>query len=140
MAEKKFAGFTPSERRKYIRIVETCEISFINSKGETGEGELLDLSLRGLRFISEFYLNSGEKVRIVFILSNGISLDLSGIIRHRQGKPHKWVYGMEFSIRDYRDLKEHIKLNGYIVKMKAEQDRFMKEQFLKKSPWTGKHK
>lgn len=119
------------ERRRFIRVLEKCLISFISLKGASGEGELIDLSLRGMSFVSESQLGVREKMRVVFILANGISLDLSGVICHRQGKKNKWIYGMEFSIRDYRDLKEHLKLKSYIAHAHAEQDRLLRKEILK---------
>lgn len=134
MSERKnpSAYLSPVERRRFIRIIESCPLTFMISHGESGEGELLDLSLRGMRFQSDAVLSHGEKIRTVFILSNGISLDLSGIVRHRQGKVRKWIYGVEFSIHDYRDLKEHMKLNSYIIRARAEQDRIVKKELLKR--------
>lgn len=124
--------FSPIERRRFIRIVEGSPLTFVTSKGISGEGELIDISLRGMRFQSESILPAGEKIRSVFILTNGISLDLTGIIRHKVGKHKKSIYGVEFSIHDYQDLKEHLKLNGYIVRVRAEQDRLLKKELLKK--------
>ncbi len=120
------------ERRRFIRVLERCSISFISLKGMSGEGELVDLALRGMSLVTDVRLDVGEKIRAVFILSNGISLDLNGIIRHRQGQKGKWIYGIEFSIRDYRDLKEHLKLKNYIVHSRAKQDRFLKKEVLKR--------
>ena len=125
-----FNNRSSMERRRFIRIVEGRPITFVSNKGSSGEGELLDLSLRGMRFISDAPISVGEKVRTVFLLSNGISLDLSGLIRHRQGKPRKWIYGMEFSIQDHADLKEHIKLNNYIIRARAQQDKILQRELL----------
>lgn len=129
MAEKKPL---PIERRKYFRIVESCLMTFITGKGLAGEGEVVDISVRGMAFLSETALTVGEKLRTVFILSNGISLDLKGIVRHRRGRTHRAAYGLEFSIRDHRDLKEHMKINDFIAKARAEQDRLLKDKLLKK--------
>ncbi len=120
------------EKRRFIRIVEGSPLTFVAAKGLSGEGELLDISLRGMRFVSESMLTTGEKIRTVFILTNGISLDLTGVVRHVQGKGRKHLYGVEFSIHDQRDLKEHIKLNDYIVRARAEQDRILQKELLKK--------
>ena len=134
MTEKKdfTSSFSSLERRKFIRIIQGCPLTFVVAKGGSGEGELLDISLRGMRFTTEKSLSRGEKIRSVFILENGISLDLSGVIQHKQGKTPKWIYGVEFSIHDYRDLKEHIKLNDYIIRMRAEQDRILRRELLKR--------
>lgn len=125
-------GFSPLERRKFIRVMEGSPLTFVTSRGKSGEGELMDISLRGMRFVSEQNLTVGEKIRTVFILTNGISLDLSGVVRHRQGKAQRWIYGVEFSIQDYKDLKEHIKLNDYIIRTRAEQDRILRREILKR--------
>jgi len=128
--KKNFPGsnIPPVERRRFIRIIEMCPLMFITPKGANGEGELVDLSLRGIRFTSGEILLVGERVRTVFILSNGISLDLTGLVRHKKGGARKWIYGLEFSIRDHRDLKEHIKLNNYILRVHAEQDNLLREK------------
>ena len=123
----------PIERRKFIRIVEGCAVTFAARDEAKGEGTLFDLSLRGLRFLSATPLLNGEKIRVAFTLSNGISMDLAGVIRHtHQRKMKKWIYGIEFFIREYRDLKEHIKLNGYILRARAEQDQMLQEEVLKR--------
>ena len=118
------------ERRRFIRVVEGRPLTFVSTKGSNGEGELLNISLRGMRFISETQLQTGEKIRTLFLLGNGIALDLNGMIRHRKGKPRKWIYGTEFSISDYHDLKEHMKLNQYIISARARQDRLLQTELL----------
>lgn len=120
------------ERRRFIRVIEGCPLTFVSSKAKSGEGELMDISLRGMRFVTDTLLAIGEKIRFVFILSSGISLDLTGIVRHRQGKTRKFIYGVEFSIHDYRDLKEHLKLNDFILHTRAEQDRILQRELLKR--------
>jgi hypothetical protein len=120
------------ERRKFVRVLEKCSVSFVSVKGSTGEGELIDVALRGMSFLSENHLSKGEKIRVIFMLGNGISLDLSGIVRHANPAKGKTIYGMEFSIRDYRDLKEHLKLKSYIAHVHVKQDQFLKKEVLKK--------
>ena len=135
MSEKKGHKSSRStmERRRFIRVIEGCPMTFVASDGVTGEGELFDISLRGLRFLSGLTLLNGEKIRAIFILSNGISLDLAGVIRHsHHRRKKKWIYGVEFFIRDYRDLKEHLKLNDYIMRARAEQDRMLARRLLKR--------
>ena len=48
------------------------------------------------------------------------------------GRAKKMIYGVEFFIQDYRDLKEHLKLNDYIMRIRAEQDRLLREKLLKR--------
>ena len=60
MSQGSFSSF---ERRRFIRIVESCPLTFVTPKGESGEGNLLDLSLRGMRFSSDSLLSVDEKIR-----------------------------------------------------------------------------
>lgn len=134
MSEKRISrtdSISSLERRRFIRILERCPLTFVSKKGN-GEGELIDLSLRGMRFVSDSDLAVGGKIRSIFTLSNGISLDLTGIIRHRQGKTRKWIYGVTFSIQDYCDLKEHLKLNDYILQARVKQDCILQKELLRR--------
>jgi len=104
---------------------------FVSSKGEKGEGVVIDLSLRGVRFLSGSVLHTGDKIRTAFQPGKEITLDLAGIIRHTHRKSAKrWIYGVEFFIQDYRDLKEHLKLNSYIIRARAEQDHLLQKKLM----------
>ena len=121
------------ERRRFIRIIEGSPVSFLTSDGVRGEGKLVDLSLRGMRFNSRTEIPDACRVRSIFLLENGLSMDLAGVVRHAsRASARRWVYGVEFFIQDYRDLKEHLKLNDYIMRIRAEQDRLLREKLLKR--------
>ena len=95
----------------------------------------MDLSLRGLRFTSQATLENGQKIQANFSLGDAIRMNLAAVIRHgRRWKENEWIYGMEFFIRDFQDLKEHLKLNRFIAKTRAKQDLVLRRQLSKEKP------
>lgn len=120
------------ERRKYIRVAAHSPFSFTRERKVPGTGQVLDLSLRGLRFASEVALEKGEKIQARFELSKAIRLDLAAVVRHgHRWKAGAFIYGIEFFIRGFQDLKEHIRLNEYILEARSNQDRIVHAQISK---------
>ncbi len=123
------------ERRRYIRVVETSSVTFTHGKNVSGQGRLMDLSLRGLRFTSKALLKSGQKIQASFDLGRSIQMDLAAVVRHgHKWKDEEWIYGIEFFIRDFKDLKEHLKLHEFIAEARARQDEMLRRQISKEKP------
>jgi len=103
------------ERRRFIRIFVDSPISFISSQGVLGVGELVTLSVRGLSFIAQDSISSGSQVRVSFSVGKDMTFELGAKVLHQTGKGSWRYYGIVFSDIDYRDLKEHDRLNEFIL-------------------------
>ena len=120
------------ERRKYVRILESGPVGITREGKPQGYGELLDLSVRGIRMTTLLALKRGEKVRMSFRLGEGIEMKLAAVIRHSyRWKAESKIYGLEFFIRDFSDLREHVKLNRFILEERGRQDKLLRDRFHK---------
>ncbi len=119
------------ERRRYIRVMESGPVLISRLGKESGEGQILDLSLRGLRMVSEQPFRRGEKLEMSFKLKPDLDMSLVAVIRHSYPWKGETIYGLEFFIRDLSDLREHMKLNAFIMTERARQDKMLRQQIQK---------
>ena len=95
----------------------------------------MDLSVRGLRFVSASALKKGQKIQAIFNLGEEIRMDLAAVVRHgHKWREREWIYGIEFFIRDFKDLREHLKLEHFIAQTRARQDQILREHLEKEKP------
>ncbi len=119
------------ERRKYIRVMESAPIEVVRSGKAAAKGDLLDLSLRGLRMVSGAAFKRGDKLQMSFKLSPDLDMNLVAVVRHNYPWKGQTIYGLEFFIRDLTDLREHIKLNKFIMQERVRQDKLLRQQIQK---------
>lgn len=122
----------PHERRRFIRVLVDSPMTFALPKGVLGVGEMITLSLGGLSFLAQEAIAAGSPIRMSFSVGKNMTFELGGQVRHASGKGSWRYYGVKFSVPDHRELKEHEKLNEFIVAARREQDSRFRDQFRKK--------
>ena len=122
----------PLERRRFIRVLVNAPLSFAAPGGLLGVGEMRTLSIRGLSFVAGEVIKTGSPIRVSFSVGKNMIFELAGTVRHRLGRGSWKHYGVFFSVRDYRDLKEHGRLNEFIMSAKREQDALAESRLRKR--------
>lgn len=104
------------EHRRFTRITEACTVKFTTSSGQTGEGQLADISLGGTRFVTKENLQMGQLMEITFQLGSAPPFRFTAWVKYKKEESGQTQYGLEFTLGDQRDLHEYIRLNDYIWK------------------------
>lgn len=113
-----------AERRQYIRVFTSFLSRIRSDRGDVGEGQVVDLSLGGLRFVSNTDFSPKDNIRVDFHLPNGIACSLIGkIVAVTEGSPR--VYGIKFSTLD-PIIRQN--MGEFIMTTKYSQDDWLKSR------------
>ena len=108
------------EKRRQIRVFTSIPITFHMEKA-SGEmnGNMVDISLSGLRFTSREKLTIGDIVKMKFVLPNDLWCIFLGRIVTKVDSKDQNVYGVNFIKQDSVD---RMNLSEYIMETKKEQE------------------
>lgn len=114
------------ERRKHIRIfLPGGQVRLISGPFLALIGKVMDLSLGGIKFISESRdFNKGDKLDIEVTLPNGIRFKCQAGINFIENIDNQIIYSVQFENLGFR---EQIELGEFIVQIRAEHDEFIKK-------------
>jgi len=124
--------YQPLERRRFIRVLVESPVSFAAPDGTLGVGEMVNLSIRGLSFVAKERIEVSSSLRLSFSVGREMTFELGGKVRHCIGKSVWKYYGVQFSIMDYKELKQHIQLNDFIMLARRRQDDWFENRYRKR--------
>ena len=112
------------EKRRQIRVFSSVPVTFHTEKTE-GEmnGQMVDISLSGMRFTSRESLIVGENLKMKFLLPNDLRCIFIGRVVTKVEGDDQHIYGMNF-IR--QDPVDRMNLSEYIMEAKVEQEHWVK--------------
>lgn len=88
------------ERRKHVRVfVDGWQIRLVSGPFQLLVGNVINLSMGGLKFTCDQHFGPGEKIDFELIFPTGKKFLCSAEIVYSQqpgGKNKKWVYGVKF--------------------------------------------
>lgn len=108
------------EKRRQIRVFTSVPITF-HMERATGEmnGNMVDISLSGLRFTSRELLKIGDIIKMKFVLPNELWCIFLGRIVTKVDSNDQNIYGINFFKQDSVD---RMNLSEYIMETKREQE------------------
>lgn len=112
------------EKRRQIRVFTSVPITFHKEKG-TGEmnGQMVDISLSGIRLTSREALQMGDILKMKFILPNNLGCVFLGKVVTKVDGKDQLIYGINFFKQDTVD---RMNLSEYIMEAKNEQEFWVK--------------
>jgi hypothetical protein len=84
------------ESRRHLRVFRRSSAVFVASSGAQAEGQVLDMSLGGLRFRSLQRLEKGDSVTSEIVLPGGRRFPIEGTIAYRR-ETSPYSYGLSFA-------------------------------------------
>lgn len=119
------------EKRRQIRVFTSVPITFHTERSE-GEmnGQMIDVSLSGMRFSSNEKIEIGENVKMKFILPNDLGCIFIGKVVTEVNADSNKIYGVNFL---KQDPVERMNLSEYIMDARMEQESWIRGKSSTKS-------
>lgn len=117
------------ERRKHIRIfLPNGQVRLVSGPLLALVGKVVNISVGGIKFISESDFNVGDTIDLEISLPNGIkfrSVCRVVYVEPVEGSEKQVVCGAQFT---GLNVKQQLDLGEFILRMRAEQDKMLKEE------------
>ena len=85
------------ESRRHLRIFRQSPAVFVTPAGVKADGQIVDMSLGGLRFQSLQKMEKGDNVTSEIVLPGGRRFPVEGVIAYRR-EATPYTYGLAFSM------------------------------------------
>lgn len=112
------------EKRRQIRVFSSVPVTFHTEKiGGEMNGQMVDISLSGMRFTSRESVEMGENLKVKFVLPNDLRCVFIGMVVTATDSKGQRIYGINF-IR--QDSVDRMNLSEYIMEAKMEQEHWVR--------------
>lgn len=113
------------ERRKHIRVyLPGGQVRLQSGPYLALIGKVMDISLGGMKFVSDENLSENDKIDLDITLPKGIRFSCAALVTSIEKIKDRLICVIKFL---NIGLKEELELGEYILNLKAEQDKIIKE-------------
>jgi hypothetical protein len=118
------------EKRRQIRVFTSVPVTF-HTESSVGEqnGQMIDISLSGMRFTSREIIQVGDILRMRFTVGNDLRFVFIGRVVTASAGQEQKIYGVSFMKQTPAD---RLKLSEYIMSTRQEQEFWIKNKVSEK--------